>query len=96
VQSAGSSISYAKRYLLSMHLHLVTRDEDDDGNGGRGPVTPDQAESLRAGLKSLGGDYAAKEARFLNWLAAPSIEEIPNANYERAARFIEEKRRAGT
>jgi hypothetical protein len=47
VQSIGSTATYAKRYLLSMHLNLVTRDEDDDGNGGRGPVTPTQAAHLR-------------------------------------------------
>ena len=88
VQSAGSSISYAKRYLLSMHLHLVTRDEDDDGNGGRGPVTAEQAATLRSELAAVGGN----EARFLNWLAAPSFEEIPAANFARAMRFIEQKR----
>lgn len=88
VQGAGSSLSYAKRYLLGMHLHLVTRDEDDDGNGGRGPVTAEQAAALRAALAEVKGS----EARFLNWLAAPSFEEIPAGNYDRAMRFIEQKR----
>jgi hypothetical protein len=91
VQAVGSTTSYARRYLLQMHLHLVMRDEDDDGNGGRGPVSSEQAEALRSALASVGGN----EARFLNWLAAASFEEIPAANYERAMRFIEEKRRAG-
>ncbi len=89
VQSAGSSISYAKRYLLSMHLHLVTREEDDDGAGGKGPVTAEQAATLRAELAGVKGD----EARFLNWLASPSFEEIPAANYSRAMGFIAEKKR---
>jgi hypothetical protein len=31
VQSVGSTTSYARRYLLSLHLNLVTCDEDDDG-----------------------------------------------------------------
>lgn len=90
VQAVGSTTSYARRYLLAMHLHLVTRDEDDDGNGGRGPVTAEQAAELRAKLAEVKGN----EARFLNWLAAPSFEEIPVANYQRALRFIDEKRRA--
>jgi hypothetical protein len=90
VQSAGSSISYAKRYLLGMHLHLVTRDEDDDGNGGHRPVTAEQAAEVRAALASVNGN----EARFLNWLAARSFEEIPAANYDRAMKFIDEKRKA--
>jgi hypothetical protein len=90
VQSAGSSLSYARRYLLSMHLHLVTRDEDDDANGtSRAPVSAEQAAHLKAAL----ADVKGSEARFLNWLASPSFEEIPAANYSRALRFIEEKKR---
>ena len=90
VQSAGSSLSYARRYLLSMHLHLITREEDDDGNGSnRAPITPEQAETLRAALSDVGGN----EARFLNWIAAASFEEIPSANLARAQTSIEEMRR---
>lgn len=91
VQSAGSSLSYARRYLLSMHLHLITREEDDDGTGSsRAPVTAEQAASLKADLAKANGN----EARFLNWLASPSFEEIPAANFERARRFIAEKAKA--
>ena len=89
VQSVGSTTSYARRYLLGMHLHLVTRDEDDDGAGGRGPITAEQAELLRA----LMTDTKTNEAKFLNWLAAPSIEEVPAANFARAMRALEEKGR---
>lgn len=92
VQAVGSATSYARRYLLQMHLHLVTRDEDDDGNGGGGPVTPEQAKRLREDLADVGGN----EARFLNWIAAASFEEIPAANYNRAVQFIETKRREAT
>lgn len=89
VQSAGSSISYAKRYLLGMHLHLVTRDEDDDGNGGRGPIKEDQAAHLRAEIASVKGD----EARFLKWIGAATIEDITADKYTRALGFFAEKRR---
>jgi hypothetical protein len=89
VQAVGSATSYARRYLLAMHLHLVTRDEDDDGNGGRHPVTPEQAAELRAALAAVKGN----ESRFLNWIAAASFEEIPAANFKRAMAFIETKKR---
>jgi ERF superfamily len=91
VQSAGSSLSYAKRYLLGMHLHLVTRDEDDDATGvSRAPVTAEQADHLRKALASAGGS----EERFLRWLNAETFEDIQSGHYERALRFIEEKRKA--
>jgi ERF superfamily len=92
VQAVGSTTSYARRYLLAMHLHLVTRNEDDDGNGGHRPVTEEQAGELRTSLTAAGGN----EARFLNWLAAESFETIPAANYERARKFIEAKGRGVT
>jgi hypothetical protein len=89
VQSAGSTLSYARRYLIMMHLNLVTRDEDNDGNGAPQPITAAQCAELRSGLAAVGGS----EARFLNWLAVASFEEIPAANFARACKFIEEKRR---
>lgn len=90
VQAVGSTTSYAKRYLLGMHLHLVTREEDDDGSGSRKMVTEEQAEKIRAAL----GEVKGNEARFLNWCAAPTFEEIPAANFARCMAFIDEKRRA--
>jgi hypothetical protein len=91
VQSMGSTVSYARRYLLSMHLNLVTRDEDNDGNGPHAVVTPEQAAELRESLAAVGGN----EARFLNWLAVESFEAIPAGNLVRARKFIEEKKRQG-
>jgi hypothetical protein len=88
VQSAGSSISYAKRYLLGMHLHLVTRDEDDDGNG-REPITPEQAEELRVALADAGGS----EARFLMFLGADTFEGIRGDKLGAAKNLIAEKKR---
>jgi len=90
VQSIGSTTSYARRYLLGMHLNLVTRDEDDDGNAqGSEPITAEQAAHLRTELAAVGGN----EARFLNWLATESFETVRAANYQRALRSIDEKRR---
>jgi hypothetical protein len=90
IQSVGSSTSYARRYLLGMHLNLITRDEDDDGNGGGAePVTSEQAATLRIELRDAGGD----PARFLRWLGAESFEAIPQARYEGARKFIAEKAR---
>jgi hypothetical protein len=88
VQSAGSTVSYARRYLLGMHLHLITREEDDDGNGGSGPVTAEQAATLRRELAEAGGS----EERFLRWLNVASFEAIPTTRLGAAQRMIAEKR----
>lgn len=88
VQSAGSSISYAKRYLLGMHLHIVTRDEDDDGNG-RAPITLAQSVELREALREAGGD----EGKFLRYCNAESFEDIRADKLAAARALIEEKKR---
>lgn len=88
VQSAGSSISYAKRYLLGLHLHIVTRDEDDDGNG-RQKITPEQAAELRASFEETGG----KEELFLKFAMADSFEDIRVDQLPKARALIEEKKR---
>ena len=87
VQSAGSALSYAKRYLLGMHLHLVTRDEDDDGRGQ--PISEEQAAHLRKSLADSGGS----EERMLKWLGIESFEGIPMGQYAKALGYIEEKKR---
>lgn len=92
VQSSGSTISYARRYLLSMALNLVTRDEDNDGNGAPGPITAEQV----AALSTLLAETGANEARFLHWLSVKTLAEIPSSHYARAVKSLEEKRRQRT
>src|SRR5262245_1464824 len=46
IQGAGSTFSYARRYLLKAFLNLVEKDEDDDGNGGSVPLTEEQVRDL--------------------------------------------------
>lgn len=90
VQSIGSTTSYARRYLLGMHLNLVTRDEDDDGsNGGNEPITAAQVTELRKGLEEAGGD----PARFLKWLGVEKVEDVRLCQFGRATKFIDEKKR---
>lgn len=87
VQSVGSTTSYARRYLLEMHLNLVKRDEDDDGAGGSPPITTEQAAQLRTAFGE--GD----PARFFRVFGCDAWEGILARDFERARRFIEEKRR---
>ena len=89
-QNAGSNVSYARRYLLGMHLNLVMRDEDDDGTGGgAAPITAEQAARLRSELAEVGAD----EGRFLRWAGVDAIDALPSAKLGGALRFLEEKRR---
>jgi hypothetical protein len=85
VQAVGSTTSYARRYLLEMHLNLVRTDEDDDGSGGSHPITPEEA----SGLKAAFGD--GDPARFFRVFGVGAWEEIDARDYTRAKRFIQER-----
>lgn len=91
IQAVGSTTSYARRYLIDMHLNLARRDEDDDGAGGKKLITADLAAKLRSDLEVVGGDVG----KFLALMKVAAFEEIAEVDYARACQFIEAKRRAG-
>jgi hypothetical protein len=90
VQAMGSTVSYARRYLLEMHLNLVKVDEDDDGNGGGATITQAQADEIRRGLEAAKGD----PARFFKLFEVTRFEDIQARDYKRAMLFVESKRSA--
>jgi len=90
-QNAGSTISYARRYLLMMHLNLVTRDVDNDGQGEAQPITADQVAELRAALKATG----RSEPRFLLFLKVGSLEECPAHKFKPARALASEPKEPG-
>lgn len=93
IQSVGSTTTYARRYLLDMHLNTARRGEDDDGAGGKKLISADLAVKLRNDLEVVGGDAG----RFLALMKVGAFEEIAEVDYARACQFIEDKakRRAG-
>lgn len=89
VQSIGSTVSYGKRQLIKMHLNIVERNEDDDGQGGSKPITEDQAKDLHSMLTEVRAD----KARFLTFMGVDAVESILARDYKRAISALEQKRR---
>jgi hypothetical protein len=89
VQSIGSTVSYGKRQLIKMHLNLVERGEDDDGQGGSKLISEDQAKDLEAMITEVGAD----KARFLAYMDAGSVESILARDLPKAIAALEAKRR---
>lgn len=72
VQAIGSSVSYAKRYVLSALLNISTRGEDDNGAKADKTVTEFQKEAMKDVLMKC--TQATQD-----WFAKTyvSIEEVP-------------------
>lgn len=90
VQSIGSTVSYGKRQLIKMHLNLIEKDEDDDGNGGAAVITEEQVRDLRTLLQ----DTKSNEKKFLELIAGVErLEDILAKDFKRCINAIEQKRR---
>jgi hypothetical protein len=89
VQGVGSSVSYAKRYVLSALLNITTRGDDDDGQaGGAKTITEDQEATLQA----LIDEVKADKQSFLKYMKVSRLALIPSAKYADAVAALEKKR----
>jgi ERF superfamily len=89
IQDDGSTVSYARRYLLKMHLNLIEKKEDTDGESLK-PITADQVLEINTMLV----DTKSDKAKFLKLIAGTdSIEAIPARDFRRVMNALEEKRR---
>ena len=90
VQAVGSSTSYGKRYVTCALLNISTRGEDDDGKAGGddGTISDEQSEQIAKLIQETKSDVG----RFLKYIGAPSISDIPSSKFEQAKSALEAKR----
>lgn len=91
VQSIGSSVSYAKRYVLSALLNITTRGEDDDGARGK---TQHITETQAADLRALAEEVGANVEQFCKYFRVDKVENLPASSYAGAVKALEKKRQA--
>ncbi|UTO29227.1 ERF family protein [Bartonella harrusi] len=79
IQSIGSTITYARRYLLGMLLNVASKEDDTDGNKTKlsGPASPQQM----ADIKRLVQKTNANETKML---ASVNVNSISEMTFEQA------------
>jgi len=92
VHGEGSAFQYGRRYLTCMIFNIPTGD-DDDGNGAgvrAEYITLDMQTEINDLLKAT----KSNEAKFLEYLAAESVETILLSEYGNALRALGKKKAA--
>lgn len=97
VQSAVSTFSYGKRVNVCSLLNIVAEGEDDDGATSEANfISEEQAAEIKGWLQKL---YEAGKnvdtRKFLNYLGANSVDEIPVVKYETAVDLLNRKEKEG-
>lgn len=88
-QDMGIQLTYGKRYALIGALGIVTADSDQDGaTQTLRPITAEQAADLAALIEEVDAD----QAKFLKYVGAATLSEIPERDYGRAVAALEAKR----
>lgn len=88
IQDSGSTVSYARRYLLKMHLNIVETNEDTDGEK-RETITEEQALDLQAKIDEVKMDLG----KFLVYMHAGELKDILVCDLKTAYNAIDVKRR---
>lgn len=91
--ATGAAAQYGMRYLLKLIFNVAIGEDDDDGNGAsEAAITTQQAADLRALMEEAGFDDGTRR-RFLEYIGAASVEQIPAVKFSAAVKAVESKRR---
>ena len=93
VQAAVSTFSYGKRVNVCSLLNIVAEGEDDDGQmSDANKITEQQAADIKQRLQELYEAGCNVDTRkFLAYIGADSVDEIPAAKYETADDLLRRK-----
>lgn len=90
IQAIGSTLTYLQRYSLVQALGLAAANDDDGkGAGDGGTVTDEQA----AEINRLAIEVKADIGKFLAYMKAESIPDIPAKQFDAAIAALEKKRK---
>lgn len=91
IQAIGSTQTYLQRYTLKAAIGLAASSDDDGRAAESGPVSEAQADELTKLVNETKTDIA----KFLQWVRAESISDIPAAKFADARARLEAKKAQG-
>jgi hypothetical protein len=89
IQAIGSTISYAKRYTVTMLLNIVTVGQDDNAVAAC-QITKDQEEQIITMVEACELTESEK-VKFSEYIGVPTISEIQAARYNDVMEVLRKK-----
>lgn len=91
IQAIGSTISYAKRYLVAMLFNLVTAGEDDDAKTAVETIDTEQAANIDSMIRDGGFD----RQKFLDYMGIDDVRQIRAKDQQKALNSLRGKPKGG-
>jgi hypothetical protein len=94
IQGIGSSMAYARRYLLTMIFNVIVEGDDTDGATKPQTITQDQADTLRSLIEERKGN-PAKTLEYVSKVTGQQItrlEDIPASQHSALLEKFKEAR----
>lgn len=89
LQAVGSTLSYAKRYLVEAFCNIIRQGVDDDGKvGGTRYLSDEQVTQVNDMLRAAGANLSA----FLQHFGADSVESIEEKHFTTAMNSLAKKK----
>ncbi|EJF98609.1 hypothetical protein MEI_00179 [Bartonella vinsonii subsp. arupensis Pm136co] len=87
IQSVGSTITYARRYLLSMLLNVASKEDDTDGNMPEKQAFPQQINEIRR----LMVQTKTEEEKILSYANVEKLDDISDDKAQTILHLLKDK-----
>jgi len=97
VQAAVSTFSYGKRVNVCKLLNIVAQGEDDDAQlAAANYIDSEQARGIQGRIDAIYEQGITFDTtKFLKYIGAPSVEEIPVSKYDMVLTMLDRKEKEG-
>ncbi|WP_144753871.1 ERF family protein [Bartonella saheliensis] len=90
IQSVGSTITYARRYLLGMLLNVISDEDDTDGNTLIAGVTSEQMNEIKEFMEQT----QAKESDILSFIGVKNLTQMSYKQAQTVLFALKKKQRS--
>ncbi|WP_208439054.1 ERF family protein, partial [Bartonella vinsonii] len=92
IQSVGSAITYARRYLLGMLLNVVSEDDDTDGNTPIKKAFPQQINEIRRLMVQTN----TEEGNVLTYAKVEKLDDMSEGQAQTVLHLLKDKQNKQT